>query len=187
MRAVFNDVWRSYAEHRQLWPQAVHMDAHLPPDGGRTLNCAKRRDSRRALTLSSPSSYMASVHPWAKRAPSQSQSSCFSRSSPALPTLPSYSPACRSAYAATFKCLSFCPPASPCLAAGQQHNPRRSRKMWGGGACDDRAHTFCVRRSPPQEPSETKRLPGAEGPPEGISTSDGLSCCERSKVFIYAA
>ena len=32
---------------------------------------------------------------------------------------------------------------------------------------NDRGPTFCLRRRPPQEPPEGKRLPGAEGPPEG--------------------
>ena len=56
---------------------------------------------------------------------------------------------------------------SPYWRNANHFRTRRSRKMWGGGACDDRGHTFCVRRSPPQEPPEGKRLPGAEGPPEG--------------------
>ena len=58
----------------------------------------------RKKTRVSPSSHIvlaAFLHghrtPRAKRAPSQSQSSCFSRSSPALPVLPGYSSGCRSA------------------------------------------------------------------------------------------
>ena len=52
----------------------------------------------------------------------------------------------------------------------QQHltppGTRRSRKMWGGGACDDRGPTFCLRQPSAGAPGG-KRLPGAEGPPEG--------------------
>ena len=47
---------------------------------------------------------------------------------------------------------------------------RRSRDMWGRGAGDERGPTSRLRRRPPQEPSETKRLPDAEGPPEGNET-----------------
>ena len=32
---------------------------------------------------------------------------------------------------------------------------------------NDRGPTFCLRRSPPQEPPEENAPPGAEGPPEG--------------------
>ena len=63
LRAFFNDVCRSYPELLQFWSQAAHTDAQLPAGGGRTLKRVKRRHSRRALTLSSPPSYMAIVCP----------------------------------------------------------------------------------------------------------------------------
>ena len=85
-----------------------------------------------------------------------SKLTCPSRVTRPLARLPA-------AYAATFKYLSL-PPQAPRLAAGQQHNSRRSRKMWGGGACDDRGPTFCLRRSPPQEPPEENAPPAQRGP-----------------------
>ena len=48
---------------------------------------------------------------------------------------------------------------------------------------NDRGPTFCLRRRPPQEPPEGKRLPGAEGPPEG-KRSD-VHTPRRSRFFIW--
>ena len=63
----------------------------------------------------------------------------------------------------------------PRLAAGQKHNQRRGHKMWGGGACDDRGPTFCLRRSPPQEPPEENAPPAQRGPRREMRSRRPLS------------
>ena len=55
----------------------------------------------------------------------------------------------------------------PCLAVGQQHKSRRSRKMWGGGACERPGPYVLPAPQPSAGASGGKRPPGAEGPPEG--------------------
>ena len=90
-----------------------------------------------------------------------SKLTCPSRVTRPLARLPT-------AYAATFKYLSL-PPQAPRLAAGQQHNPRRSRKMWGGGACERPGPYVLPAPQPSAGASGGKRPPGAEGPPEGKS------------------
>ena len=42
-----------------------------------------------------------------------------------------------------------------------------------GDEAEPGPHVSRQRRSPPQEPPEDKRLPGAEGPPEGKHARDG--------------
>ena len=48
--------------------------------------------------------------------------------------------------------------------------------MWGGGACDDRGPTFCLRRSPPQEPPEENAPPAQRGPRRESRLSRRLTC-----------
>ena len=134
LRAGFDEVWRPSPKLLQFWPQAAQMDASHPYACGRTFNCEKRRDSRRDLAQS-PS--LSRLPAWPFGAVGQacpepdsiiillseahltSPRHLITRPAADLPTLPPH------------PSTSPCPRIPPCLAAGQQHNPRRSRKMCG--------------------------------------------------------
>ena len=99
--------------------------------------------------------------------------------------VPGHSSGCRSPYFAKYKYIDPLLPRkpSPRLAAGQQHKSRRNRKIWGGGACLRRPGPHVLPAPQPSAgASGGKRLPGAEGPPEG-KDRDGPNV-ERSDLFI---
>ena len=107
------------------------------------------------------------MYTWANHAPSRTQSSCFCPSSPARPVLPGHSPGCADLPTAT-RCQMQVPSPRPHKPPAW---PQANNIIRGAAAkcgveerSDDRGPTFCLRRSPPQEPPEENASPAQRGP-----------------------